>query len=242
MGAAIGLALAAEGANVIFADRDEDGAYAAVDCGDATTGKKVARKLDVTDHESVASLLNFTKATFGPIDILVNAAGVIAFEGLLDSTRSTLELVFGVNVYGLLFMMQAAAREMIERNKGGKIINIASVNARRPTADNVAYAASKSAVISLTQTAALTLAPHRINVNALAPGVVRTKMWDEIERNIEARGGAVEQFREQIAQIVPLGYFATPLDIAGAALFLAGNDSDYVTGQVINVDGGILMN
>ena len=148
--------------------------------------------------------------------------------------------MFELNVTGLFFSLQAAARQMIVQGDGGKIINMASISGKFGNTRHLHYAASKAAVINITYSAAIQLAPHRITVNALCPGIIDTPLWVKTDHAITtARGEAPgTEFARAIAT-VPLGRAGTPADVAGVALFLASPDSDYVTGQTINVDGGI---
>jgi len=142
----------------------------------------------------------------------------------------------------LFFTLQAAARHMVERGRGGKIINLASEAGQRADAHVIAYSATKAAVISITKTAALALIPHGINVNAISPGVVDTPMWEEVDRLFgKWTGKAVGQTRHEVELQVPFGRFGKPEDLAGAAVFLATEDSGYMIGQTVNVDGGRVM-
>lgn len=144
-----------------------------------------------------------------------------------------------MNCKGMLWCCQAVANEMITVGRGGKIVNIASQAGRRGEANGLVYCASKAAVISMTQSMALSLAPHNINVNAIAPGIIATPMWDKIDLILSAQmGHAVGEARAQAVSKVPMARIGLPDDVAGAAVFLASSDGDYITQQCINVDGG----
>ena len=157
-------------------------------------------------------------------------------------TEASYDKIFAVNVKGLFFTLQVVAKRMIARDQGGKIINMASQAGRRGEALVSIYCASKAAVISLTQSAGLDLIKHRINVNAISPGVVDTPMWDEVDAlfaKYEHR--PLGEKKRLVGEAVPFGRMGAPEDHAGAAVFLASADSDYVVAQTLNVDGGNWM-
>ena len=157
-------------------------------------------------------------------------------------TEASYDRVFAVNVKGLFFTLQAVAKRMIARGQGGKIINFASQAGRRGEPLVAIYCSSKAAVISLTQSAALDLIKHRINVNGIAPGVVDTPMWTEVDAlfaKYEHR--PLGEKKRLVGEAVPFGRMGLPNDHAGAAVFLASSDSDYVVAQTLNVDGGNWM-
>jgi D-sorbitol dehydrogenase (acceptor) len=161
---------------------------------------------------------------------------------LLEVTEASFDRQFAVNVKGLLFMMQAAARRMIEQGRGGKIINMSSQAGRRGEALVVVYCATKAAVISITQSAALGLAKYGINVNAIAPGVIDTPMWDEVDALFaKYENRPLGEKKRLVGEAVPLGRMGYATDLAGPAVFLASPDSDYVIAQTLNVDGGNWM-
>jgi len=197
---------------------------------------------DITDRGQIENLVDQTSSRLGRIDILFNNAGVFDMAPLLDSDEAMYERLFDVNVKGMFFTMQAVARSMVEAGTGGKIINVASQAGRRGEALVSHYCATKAAVISYTQSAALALAPHHINVNGIAPGVIDTPMWDTVD-GLFARyeDKPVGQKRREVGDAVPLGRMGQPADLAGAAVFLASADSDYITAQTLNVDGGNWM-
>jgi D-sorbitol dehydrogenase (acceptor) len=177
--------------------------------------------------------------TFGGLDILVNNAGLGRFGPFLELEEAGWDLMFDVNCKGLLWCSQAGGRAMIEQGTGGKIINIASQAGRRGEALALAYCASKACVISMTQSIALALAPYGINVNALAPGVVDTPFWEDVDRQFaKIMDLPVGEPKRRAVAAIPLGRIERPEDVAGAAVFLASADGDYVTQQCVNVDGG----
>ncbi|MBZ9848057.1 L-iditol 2-dehydrogenase [Mesorhizobium sp. CA14] len=232
-------AFAREGAKVVIADVDiERATRGAAEIGPAAS----AKKLDVTDLAAIESVAAHVDREFGGIDILVNNAAIFDMAPITDITEQSYERVFGINLKGPLFMMMAVSNLMIARGRGGKIINMASQAGRRGEALVTLYCASKAAIISATQSAALALVKHGINVNAIAPGVVDGEHWDVVDAHF-ARWEGLEpgEKKAAVAKSVPIGRFAQPEDIAGLAAFLASSDSDYILAQTYNVDGGNWM-
>jgi D-sorbitol dehydrogenase (acceptor) len=239
MGRAIARRLAAEGARVVVADLNVADAQRVVEEIAAAGGAAAAAETDVRRPEQARALVETARERFGALDILVNNAGVGKIIPFLETTEGDWDLMFDVNCKGLLWCSQAAARAMIEQGRGGRIVNLASQAGRRGEALVLAYCASKAAVISMTQSMALALAPHRITVNAVAPGVVDTPFWEEVDRQfarlLDLPPG--EPKRRAVAGI-PLGRIEQPEDVAGAVAFLVSADADYITQQCLNVDGG----
>jgi NAD(P)-dependent dehydrogenase (short-subunit alcohol dehydrogenase family) len=239
IGRAIGERYAAEGATVVVADLDlNDGQTTAKAIGKSA----FAVQLDVTRQDSIDHMVESVVAVTGVIDILVNNAGYFDMGPLLEITPQSFDQVFSVNVKGLLFTLQAVARQMVQQGHGGKIINIASQAGRRGEALALVYCASKAAVISITQSAGLALIKERINVNGISPGVVDTPMWDRVDSlfaKYEHR--PVGEKKRLVGEAVPYGRMGIPEDHVGAAVFLASADSDYVVAQTLNVDGGNWM-
>lgn len=240
IGLAIAAAYAEAGARVIVADRAGDEARAAAEgLGPAARGIGC----DVTDSDSIKAMVAAVVEWEERVDILVNNAAVFDLAPILDVTEDSYRRVFGVNVEGLIFTTKAVARHMVDRGDGGKIINMASQAGRRGEALVPVYCASKAAVISITQSLALDLIRHRINVNAISPGVVDTPMWDAVDAlfaRYENRPAGEK--KRLVGEAVPFGRMGMPEDLAGAAVFLASSASDYVVGQTLNVDGGNCLN
>jgi NAD(P)-dependent dehydrogenase (short-subunit alcohol dehydrogenase family) len=229
----------AEGARVAIGDLDRDEASAvAAGLGDAA----LPVQLDVTKRDSVDALVSEVARWGGGIDILVNNAAIFDMAPVLDVTEKSFDTQFAVNVRGLFFTLQAVARHMVERGRGGKIINMASQAGRRGEALVSVYCATKAAVISITQSAGLDLIKHRINVNGIAPGVVDTPMWEEVDA-LFARyeNRPLGEKKRLVGEAVPYGRMGRPEDHAGAAVFLASDDAEYVVAQTLNVDGGNWM-
>jgi meso-butanediol dehydrogenase/(S,S)-butanediol dehydrogenase/diacetyl reductase len=206
-------------------------------------GNVTSCAVDVTDREQVRAMVAHTVDTFGRLDVKFNNAGVNKPMNFMDVTEDNWNFIMGVNGLGCLIGMQEAARQMIGQGGGGKIINTASV-ASRQGFDNVApYCASKFAVVSLTQSGARDLAKHGITVTGFAPGVVATEMWEQVDRDLleigaaDRPGQAMEEFSAEILK----GRVATPADITGTTTFLASKDSDYMTGQIVMIDGGMTL-
>jgi D-sorbitol dehydrogenase (acceptor) len=239
IGAAIGRRYADEGARVVVADilrKEAEATAAAIGRG------AFAVAVDVTRQDSIDGLIAAAVAEAGRIDILVNNAGIFDMEPLLELTEASFDKQFAINVKGLLFTLKAAAAQMVKQGNGGKIINFSSQAGRRGEGLVTVYCATKAAVISINQSAALALAPHGINVNAIAPGVVDTPMWDHVDALFAKFENLPKgEKKRQVGLAVPLGRMGTPEDMTGMALFLASADSDYITAQTYNVDGGNWM-
>ena len=197
---------------------------------------------NITQPGQIARLVESARARFGSIDILVNNAAIFDMAPLLDSDEAMYDKLFAVNVKGLFFVMQAVLKQMVEGGIQGAVINLASQAGRRGEALVSHYCASKAAVISYTQSAALAMAPHGIRVNAIAPGVIDTPMWKEVDA-LFARYEGLQPGEKKVAvgQAVPLGRMGSPSDVAGAAVFLASAEASYITAQTLNVDGGNVM-
>jgi D-sorbitol dehydrogenase (acceptor) len=246
-GGGIGLAVAeaciAEGARCSVVDR----AATAPEAVDALQRRHPGRlayvTADVTQAQAIARLLAEAQAAFGPLHTLFNNAAVFDLAPLLDSDEASFDRLFSVNVKGMFFVMQAVLRHMVEAGtQGASVINMASQAGRRGEALVSHYCATKAAVISYTQSAALAMAPHGIRVNGIAPGVVDTPMWDHVDSLFaRAEGLPPGEKKRRVGLEVPLGRMGVPADIAGAAVFLASDEARYITAQTLNVDGGNVM-
>lgn len=195
---------------------------------------------DVTEVSTNEALIDFAIERFGSLEVMVTNAGIVQIASLDDMTPGQLERIFAVNVFATAYGIRAAARAM-RKVKSGKIITCASVAGHSGSALMAAYCASKAAVISLTQSAARELAPDGITVNAYCPGAVATEMWTELSRELRNYGEGEASTADEFVASIPLGRMQTPEDVAGVVSFLAGPDSDYMTGQSVIVDGGIYM-
>lgn len=247
IGRAIGEALLAEGAKVCFADINGDKvaetANQARQAAACRSGQVTHARVDVTDRAQVRAMIAHTVETFGRLDVKFNNAGVNRPMNFMQVTEENWRFIMEVNGLGCLIGMQEAARQMIAQGEGGKIINTASIASRQGFDTVAPYCASKWAVVSLTQSAARDLARHDITVTAFAPGVVATEMWEQVDQDLmeigaaERPGQAMEEFSAEILK----GRVATPADITGTTTFLASKDSDYMTGQVVMIDGGMTL-
>ena len=209
---------------------------------DAHPGRLHYIGADVAQRASITQMIDLATARFGAITTLVNNAAVFDLAPLLESDEASYQRIFDVNVKGLFFTMQAVLAQMVERGVKGSVINLASQAGRRGEALVSHYCASKAAVISYTQSAALAMAPHGIRVNGISPGVIDTPMWGQVDA-LFARHEGLRPGEKKIAvgKAVPLGRMGVPDDIAGAAVFLAGPAAAYITAQTLNVDGGNVM-
>ena len=239
MGKAIAQAYAREGARVVIADVNLAAAQEVAHDVASTGGEASAVQIDVRDRTQAQAMVDAAVERFGGVDILVNNAGVGRIIPFLETTNDDWDYMFDVNCKGLLWCSQAAARQMIAQDRGGKIINLASQAGRRGEALVLAYCASKACVISMTQSMALALAPHKINVNGIAPGIVDTPFWVEVDKQFaKLLGWEVGEPKRRFVESIPLGRIEQPDVVTGAAIFLASADSDYMTQQTLNVDGG----
>jgi NAD(P)-dependent dehydrogenase (short-subunit alcohol dehydrogenase family) len=242
IGKATALALARNGAHVVAVDVDQTEVEATAGAISALGRKALALVADVGDIDSIDRMARRVVGEFGGIDILVNNAGVTRRAYIMDLTEEDWDRIMRVNGKGVFFCLQRVAREMIPRRRG-VIINIASIAGKGYAGtSNAIYAASKGAVISLTRIAALQLAQHSINVNAICPGTTRTALSDA---NLRARaateGLSVEEMERRRNSAIPLGRPNDPEDVAELAVFLASPGARNITGQSFNIDGGLIF-
>ena len=232
-------AFAKEGAKVVITDINIEGA--------TTTAQEVgsnalAVQMDVTKQDSIDRAVNTAVDQLGGIDILINNAAIFTAAPITEIQREDYQQVFDINVSGTLFTLQAVAKKMIERGNGGKIINMASQAGRRGESLVAVYCATKAAVISLTQSAGLNLIKHKINVNAISPGVVDGEHWDGVDAFFaKYEEKPLGQKKKEVGEGVPYGRMGLPSDLVGMAMFLASEESNYVVAQTYNVDGGQWM-
>ena len=240
LGKAFAEAYVREGATVAIADIDTATAEkTAADIGPMA----YAVPLDVTRQDSIDAAVAACIARTGGIDILINNAAVFDMAPIAEITRQSYDRQFAINVGGTLFTLQAVAKHMIARGKGGKIINMASQAGRRGEPYVAVYCASKAAIISLTQSAALNLIQHGINVNGIAPGVIDTEMWDTVDALFAKYENLPKgEKKRQVGLAVPYGRMGRVEDLTGMAVFLASTEADYIVAQTYNVDGGNWMN
>ena len=244
IGAATARRLASEGARLVLADQDGAGVEKL-----AAELEQVWVKADVTKPDDITRMVDEPYKRWGRLDVLFNNAGVVRVQPLLDVTEAEWDRVMDVNLRAVFFVMQAVARRMVKQEVmagselRGKLIQTASIASYRGGNHLMTpYSASKAGVVSLTRSAAQLLAPERITSNCVCPGAVETAMWEQIDKEWGALEGLGqgEAWKRRIRHI-PLGRPERAEDVAGIVAFLAGPDSDYMTGQAINVDGGIVM-
>lgn len=229
-----------EGATAVaIADIDFDRASAtASEIGPAA----YAVRIDISDQSSIEAAVAACVECAGGIDILVNNAAIFDLAPIVEISRKSYQRVFDINVGGTLFTMQAVAKQMIAQGRGGKIINMASQAGRRGEPLVGVYCASKAAVISLTQSAGLDLIKHGINVNGIAPGVVGSEMWEEVDALFaKYENRPLGEKKKLVGEAVPFGRMGRAEDLTGMAVFLASAEADYIVAQTYNVDGGNWM-
>lgn len=242
MGRAFAEGLAAEGAVVGVLDRD-GAAAAQVAAGiTAAGGTATALTADVTRRGEVVAALDAFLAAHGGLDVMFNNAGLNRPMHLLDVTEENWHSIMDVNALGTLIGIQEAGRRMIPQ-RSGKIVNTSSMAGRQGFPSFAPYCASKFAVNALTQAAARAFAEHNITCNAFAPGVVDTPLWTQLDKDLVEIGDAQRpgEAMDAFAAGILRGRVATPADLLGTALYLASSDSDYLTGQVIMADGGMVL-
>jgi NAD(P)-dependent dehydrogenase (short-subunit alcohol dehydrogenase family) len=241
IGAGICRAFAREGAAVAVADVNV--AAAAAVAGDilAEGGRARAVALDVTEAATVARAADEIEQTLGPLEIWVNNAGVSHVVPFLELSEELWDLELGVNLRGAFIGCQVAIRRMLPRQRG-VVLNMSSQSGKTGSSQYAAYCASKFGVIGLTQSLALEFARQGIRVNAICPGVVLTALWDgQIEDYARKRGLAVDQVRPYLEEKVPMGRLCSVEDVAATAVFLASDEAAFITGQAVNVTGGLVM-
>ncbi|MFA5068523.1 MAG: 3-oxoacyl-[acyl-carrier-protein] reductase [Candidatus Omnitrophota bacterium] len=230
IGNEIALALAREGADIALCDVNQQALTGAMSQIEAFSGKCDISVVDVGDYVSCENMVNKTLDKFGRVDILINNAGITRDSLLMRMKEEDWDAVLRVNLKGAFNFTKAACRPMVKQ-RYGKIVNIASIIGIMGNAGQANYAASKAGLIGLTKSSAKELASRGINVNAIAPGFIRTPMTDKL----------TDEQKGAMLKLIPMNSLGSPLDVANLALFLVSDSSSYITGEVIKVDGGMVM-
>ncbi|MFO1033833.1 MAG: glucose 1-dehydrogenase [Hyphomicrobiales bacterium] len=243
LGEGIARRLADEGGAIVIADMNGAKAEAVAADLRAKGHRALAVTVDVAERAQVQAAIRKTVEAFGKLDVMFNNAGFNKPVPFMEVDEANFNSIMRVNGWGVMVCTQEAARQMMAQGTGGKIINTASIAGRQGYAEFAPYCASKSSVISLTQAGAREFAKHKITVNAFAPGVVVTPLWDGLEQDMIDKGVIQKkgEFIESFSSSILLGFPSKPVDLAGIAAFLASADSDYITGQVIMSDGGMVL-
>lgn len=242
IGKGIALVFAAEGAGVAVCDIDENGARTTVEEITAAGGRACAACGDVSSRQDVGKMVRQCVQDVGPIDILVNCAGISEIRPFLETTDEQWDRTIRINLKSMFLTCQAVLPEM-QKRKQGVIINLSSQSGKRGASWYADYCASKFGIIGMTQSLAQEFAADGIRINAICPGIVQTNLWDEAMWSGYARKRNLDRgkVKQTILGKIPLGRLGEPADVAKVALFLASEDSAYMTGQAINVTGGALM-
>jgi meso-butanediol dehydrogenase/(S,S)-butanediol dehydrogenase/diacetyl reductase len=243
IGAGIATDLAEKGAHVVIADLNADAAQLTASKISSAGGSAIAVAVDVSSRKSVKALIEETISRFGRLVVMFNNAGISQTCPFLEVTEEDFDRIMKINGLGVLIGTQEAAKQMIAQGHGGKIVNTASIAGKQGYPLFAHYCASKFAVVAITQAAARALAEHKITVNCFAPGVVKTELWEQLDREFMQHGltEKPEQALNEFSQAILLGRVSSPKDIAGVTTFLASDASDYITGQTVMVDGGMVL-
>ena len=247
MGAAIGEHYAAQGAKVCLGDINVDGCRSVAARIEAAGGEAVAVELDVTKRADMKAAVDATVEAFGSINVMLNNAGINKPMMFLDVTEENWDMIMKVNALGVLIGMQEAAKAMIAQGRENgpyKIINVGSILSRQAFDDVVPYSCSKHAVLAMINGGAKALVEHNITVNGYGPGVVRTELWEQLDKDLvaigkfEKEGESMDSLAENMILMKRYSY---PEDVIGTAAFLASPESDYMTGQLLMIDGGMVI-
>lgn len=235
--------LAEEGARIVVADMNGAKAESVASDLKGDGHEAISVEVDVAERSQVKTMIAETVKAFGGVDVLFNNAGFNKPVPFFEVDEDNFNSIVRVNTLGVLIGMQEAGKQMIEQGRGGKIVNTASIAGRQGYAEFAPYCVSKAGVISLTQAGAREMAPHKITVNGFAPGVVVTPLWDGLEQDMIDKGVIKEkgEFISSFSESILLGFPSKPADLDGVAAFLASSESDYITGQIIMCDGGMIL-
>ena len=230
IGKAIALTLAGEGADIAVSDVNLEGAESAAEEIESRGRQTLVSRMDVSKIKEVNEMVDKILDKFGRIDILINNAGITADSLLIRMKEADWDKVIEINLKGSFNCLKAVAKPMMKA-RSGKVVNMASVIGLIGNVGQANYAASKAGLIGLTKSSARELAPRGINVNAVAPGFIKTPMTERLS----------DEIKGEMCKQIPLNRFGAPEDVAKVVLFLVSDSAAYVTGQVINIDGGMVM-
>lgn len=230
IGKAIATAMAKEGAKVVITSRHLPEADKTAKEIQKLGGQAMAIKCDVSKKNEIEKMVSETVKKFGQLDILVNNAGIVSFDSFLELKEEDWDKVLAIDLKGTFLCSQVAVKQMVKQEKGGKIINIASVAGFVGFPRLAHYCSAKGGIIELTKEMAVELAKYKININAIGPGVIETAMTKGLLQDPKSK--------QDLLSRIPLNRIGQPKDIAPLAVFLASEDADYITGQTIFVDGG----
>ncbi|MFP1946771.1 (S)-acetoin forming diacetyl reductase [Lonsdalea quercina] len=242
IGESIALRLVKDGFAVAIVDYNGDSARAVAQRINEAGGQAIAVTADVSNRDQVFAAVETAKQQLGGFDVIVNNAGIAPSTPIEEITPEIVDKVYNINLKGVIWGIQAAVKAFKELGHGGKIINACSQAGHIGNPELAVYSSSKFAVRGLTQTAARDLAPLGITVNGFCPGIVKTPMWDEIDRQISEAAGKPKGYgTEQFAKRITLGRLSEPEDVAACVSYLASPDSNYMTGQSLLIDGGMVF-
>jgi len=242
IGKAIAIAMSKASYNVVCADINIINANKTLEIIKQNNKIGIALKVDVTNVSDINAMIDITVDSFGSIDVIVNNAGVTRTSGIMDLNEKDWDWIHNVNAKGTFFCLQIAAKQMIKQNKGGRIINIASIGGKGfVDVSNAIYAASKGAVISLTKTAAQELGEYNITVNSICPGITHTNILSKIvEKRALEQNKTKDEIMKHYVRDIPLGRANDPEDIAAMVVFLSSDGAKNISGQSYNIDGGLI--
>lgn len=242
IGRAIAIRVAAEGGNVVLADLNEVGLRAAASFVEENGGRCVALPGDVTDEHHPARAVGLAQAEFGRIDGCVPAAGIIRIRSIPEVKREEWQQILALNLTAGFFLDREVAEAARAAGEGGSIVNLSSTSAHGARPNNVDYGVSKLGVDHVTRTLALEYAPAKVRVNAVSPGVVDTPMWQDVDLNRGAHLGLEPgELTQKMVDTIPMHRVAQPEEIAALVAFLLSDEAEYITGQVIEIDGGFKL-
>jgi meso-butanediol dehydrogenase / (S,S)-butanediol dehydrogenase / diacetyl reductase len=242
IGRAISLQLVHDGATVAVADLNEAGAQRVAEEINRAGGRAFATRVDVADAASMAQLVERTAHELGRLDVMVANAGIIQVKPFLEITTEEWDRTFAVNVRGVFLSFQAAARQLIAQGEGGRLLATASIAAKMGSPYQAHYQSSKAAVVGMVRSVAWELGSHGITANCYCPGIVDTAMWQYIDQERgKLMGRQPGELLKEMGTRSPLGRVEVPEDVAPLVSFLASEESRFITGQAINVCGGVVM-